>query len=511
MRKLGAVVILLPLVLTSLACPTRPIQSGTGGQGGGAGQSGTGGVGQGGVAGASLGGASGAPAGGAGAGSGGAAGGGLGGGGAGGAAGAPASGGASGVGGALGSGGAADSAGTSGSGGQAGATSGSGGAAGGGGAPVTCGTNQTTCPGGCANLSNDGSNCGTCGHSCLGGTCTNGTCLPVTLAHLTTTVSPAGLAVNSSTVFTTVPGTPWSLYGVPKTAVNTSPSPILTAAAGNNITSFLAASDTVLFVAMGYNSPGGSPRTILSCNPTSCAGTEQTWYTSQGGLLNTCDLSTQECFLFEPGTGSADVQYAKQGTASQSSPQDFSPVLNTALGFPGAANGYIYAGGLYGSPSSTSTYSVLQRVSEDGTGSVSTLANLGLSSQFAINSTPVVTGTRVYVAGSDINGNTTGLISLSLPNGVGNSAPAYLPGTTISSNSWLAMWGDDTAIYFANAAAQWVTCPASGCTGTPTVMADASAAIGYLTGDAQAIYWLNTTFSATDGTATGFSLMRLAR
>jgi hypothetical protein len=341
--------------------------------------------------------------------------------------------------------------------------------------------------------------------------CTNGTCLPVTLAHLTTTVTPAGLAVNSSTVFTTVPGTPWSLYGVPKTAVNTSPSPILTAAAGNNITSFLAASDTVLFAAMGYNSPGGSPRTILSCNPTNCAGTEQTWYTSQGGLLNTCDLSTQECFLFEPGTGSADVQYAKQGTASQSSPQDFSPVLNTALGFPGAADGYIYAGGLYGTPSSTSTYSVLQRVSEDGTGSVSTLANLGLSSQFAINSTPVVTGTRVYVAGSDINGNTTGLISLSLPNGVGNSAPAYLPGTTISSNSWLAMWGDDTAIYFANAAAQWVTCPASGCTGTPTVMADASAAIGYLTGDAQAIYWLNATFSATDGTATGFSLMRLAR
>jgi hypothetical protein len=42
-------------------------------------------------------------------------------------------------------------------------------------------------------------------------------------------------------------------------------------------------------------------------------------------------------------------------------------------------------------------------------------------------------------------------------------------------------------------------------------MADASAAVGYLTGDTQAIYWLNATYSASDGTATGFSLMRLAR
>lgn len=484
MTRFGAIVIVLPLVLTSLACPTRPIQSdNTGGSGGGsAGQGGAGGVaGNAGVAGTNFGGASGAPAGGAGGGSGGVVAGGAGG--------------------------------IAGAGGLAGLASGSGGAAGVGGAPVTCSATQTTCPSGCATLSNDGSNCGVCGHSCLGGMCTNGTCLPVTLAHLTTTVTPAGLAVNSSTVFTTVPGNsslPWSLYGVPKTALNTSPSPILSADAGNNVTSVLAASDTLLFAATGYNSPGGSPRTILSCNPTSCASTQQSWYTSNAGL-NTCDPSTQECFLFVPGTGSADVQYAKQGTPSQSSPQDFSPVLNMALGFPGAAGGYIYAGGLYATSSSSSTYSVLQRVSEDGTGSVSTLANLGLSSQFAINSTPVVTGTRVYVAGSDINGNTTGLISLSLPNGVGNSAPAYLAGTTISSNNWLAAWGDDSAIYFANAASQWVTCPASGCTGTPTVMADASAAIGYLTGDAQAIYWLNATFSATDGTATGFSLMRLAR
>ena len=437
------------------------------------------------------------------------------------------------TGGLSGSAGAGGSAGTGGSGGQAGGSAtggagtgghasggatgsggaaGGGGAAGSGGAAVTCTTGQTACPSGCANLSNDGSNCGTCGHSCLGGMCSNSTCLPVTLAHLATTVRAAGLALNSSTVFTTVPGNStvsWSLYGVPKTAVNTSPSPILTASSGNNVTGFLGANDTVVFAETGYNSPGGSPTTILSCTPTNCASTQQTWYTSNGGVT-TCDPAAQECFLFEAGATATSVQYAKRATISQTSPQDFSPVLNLALGFPATAGGYLYATGNFG-VNPNPTYSVVQRVLEDGSGGISTLANLGLSSQVGLDNTLVVTGTRVYVAAGDINANTTGLISLSLPNGVGNSAPAYLPGTTISSNSWLAAWGDDSAIYFANAAAQWVTCPASGCTGTPTVVADASAALAFLVGDAQAIYWLNTTSDPTSGFATGFSLMKIAR
>ena len=91
MSKLYAVVLVLPLVFTSLACPTRTIESDRdGGLGGSAG----------GVAGASVGGASGAPVGGAG----GPPTGGVGTAGAGGAAGIPGSGGASGVSGIAGGG-----------------------------------------------------------------------------------------------------------------------------------------------------------------------------------------------------------------------------------------------------------------------------------------------------------------------------------------------------------------------------------------------------------------------
>ena len=92
--------------------------------------------------------------------------------------------------------------------------------------------------------------------------------MPITLANLPVTTRPSGLAVNSSTVFTTVPSdgvSAWSLYGVPKTAVNTSPSPILTGPVGNTTTGFLGGNDIVLFVETGYNSPGGAASTIISC------------------------------------------------------------------------------------------------------------------------------------------------------------------------------------------------------------------------------------------------------
>jgi hypothetical protein len=323
----------------------------------------------------------------------------------------------------------------------------------------------------------------------------------------------AGLAVNSTTVFTTIPGdgvSAWSLYGVPKTAVNVQPSPIVTAAMGNNRTGFLGANDTILFFEPAYNNaPGPIGSTIMSCNPTNCAGTQRTWYTSNQ-TVTACDPSAMECFVATSFSSYATFQYAKQGTTSQSSPQDFSPVLSMASGRPAATDGYLYMAGVYGvNPNQTAA--VLQRVSEDGTGGITTLANLGLSAQYYLDGPLVVTGTRVYAIGSNLGSNTNGLISVSLPNGAGNSAPPFLAGTTMSSDIWLAAWGDDAAIYFSNSAQKWVTCPASGCTATPTVMADASAALPYLVGDGEAIYWINTMIDPSSGRTTGFSVMKIAR
>ncbi len=49
------------------------------------------------------------------------------------------------------------------------------------------------------NLKTDGANCGSCGHSCGGGACSNGQCQPVTLASSVN--QPVSIAVNGSGVF----------------------------------------------------------------------------------------------------------------------------------------------------------------------------------------------------------------------------------------------------------------------------------------------------------------------
>lgn len=61
---------------------------------------------------------------------------------------------------------------------------------------------------------NDAENCGTCGHSCLGGTCNAGRCSPVELA--TDQNAPAGIALDSTYVYYTVTRT-GVVARVPKT------------------------------------------------------------------------------------------------------------------------------------------------------------------------------------------------------------------------------------------------------------------------------------------------------
>jgi hypothetical protein len=55
----------------------------------------------------------------------------------------------------------------------------------------------TVCDGGCADLTSDGQNCGACGHSCFGGTCDAGRCLPEVLA----VGNPVSFAVDATNLY----------------------------------------------------------------------------------------------------------------------------------------------------------------------------------------------------------------------------------------------------------------------------------------------------------------------
>jgi hypothetical protein len=376
---------------------------------------------------------------------------------------------------------------------------------------TACTSGETVCSNACANVLSDGANCGTCGHSCQGGQCSGGSCLPVTLATLPTGYMQ-GLAANSTTIFTTRPVAAstgvWSIFGVPKTGASTIPLPIYAiTSTTSNQTGALVSTDSLVIFEPYYGGVGGKFSTIMSCNPSNCTSTVQTWYSSEAAL-NVCDPATQECFTqLQNGSLAPEVKYAILGTASQTTPTDFSPVLNIAYdGIGAAAGGYLYSTGLN---NTTQQWPVLQRISEDGTSGVLTLANFNQTSGNNLFGPVVVTSTQVFMMAYDASMNIYGVTSVPLPNGVGNSAPAFL--TKLSTSELLTYWADDNNIIFQSGALQWVSCPATGCVGTPKVLADASQAEPYLVGDAQAIYWINNVKDPSTATITATSLMKVAR
>jgi hypothetical protein len=389
------------------------------------------------------------------------------------------------------------------------------------GACTVCAAGQTVCANACANLSSDSANCGACGHGCLGGTCTSGTCSAVLMATLPVADGYTAIASNSATVFVLGNSSAGTvIFGVPKSAQNLSATPIGTYGTAYGIAGFFGASDN-LVVAHAYNTPMYvATGSVFSCSPSNCQPTLQTWFSTTNAKV-ACDPASQECFV--QSEGQTSVRYAKQGSASQTAPAAFSPVVNIAYGssilntidqpsgISVATGGYLYSAGLY--PTTVGTFlPVLQRVAEDGTGSLGTLANY-MSTTGAAVFDPVVTPTRVYAL---VSANAVGIVSIPLPNGVGTAAVSYLPGVDVGSN--LFFWGDDNGVVFENSASQWASCPANGCSGSPKILADASQSglSGFggaapLTGDAQAIYWVDAVVDPNTFAVTSASLMKVAR
>lgn len=119
----------------------------------------------------------------------------------------------------------------------------------------TCAAPNTTCGSTCVNLDNDANNCGACGHSCLGGTCSSGQCQPVFVTgSLSATVKLIG--VDSSNIYYDLPSTQvsntYDAYRIAKSTLNGNGT--LVYASPQGLDNFEAIIGSTLFI---YDAVGG--------------------------------------------------------------------------------------------------------------------------------------------------------------------------------------------------------------------------------------------------------------
>jgi hypothetical protein len=123
--------------------------------------------------------------------------------------------------------------------------------------------------GGCTltQLQSDGSNCGACGHSCLGGACMNGHCQPVTLAAGLT--NPVSVALDPAHVYFVESTASGTVRACPKTGCTDAGAPL---ALNQHFPSGIACQGTLLAWANAGQGPSFSDGSVLSCGTPACSG-----------------------------------------------------------------------------------------------------------------------------------------------------------------------------------------------------------------------------------------------
>jgi len=485
-----------------VGCGSASITPHNGGAGGGGGRAGAGGLagagggaGMTGVAGAAGGGPAGAT--GATAGSGGAGGRSSGAAGAVGAAGASGAGGgavggrggsAAGTGGATGSGGSASgAAGTAGGrggggGGKGGASAGAGGAAGGAGGAATC-----------SNTATDGLNCGTCGHSCLGGDCAGGICQPFLLGTIPDANEyPRVTMLSDGKVYVFTQNG----LGAPQTAWQfdlSTPSTPVEFTTGNG-TVFCVMNGRMFWVAV-QNSV-----TINSCSLSNCPATKAPIVTLASDdslpIYPACDAASDEIvWITTPNSSPMRTIHRASATGANAR-------VITDFVFPDDGTSWTFVG------SDQMNNQIDRMFFADNSADVTGNSTLYYISTKTINSSPVSVAT---IPGQIDSGTFQGLLtngatvvfnafspsltsvsfSAPLPNGIlSGSPPAFLPGSifggvldqttfygTLSSSSSSSVPSDAV-----------VKCTLGSCA-SPTIIARGQASADFFSADANAFYW----------------------
>ena len=346
----------------------------------------------------------------------------------------------------------------------------------------TCSSGVCSCPSGdvvcgtsCTSTQTDPLNCGTCGHSCLGGTCSAGMCQPITIAALYggTFNFEFGVAIDTTNIYFTT-GSASQVGVCPLTGCT-----VINPSGGATIPTYIYTAPSGADLAeMFYDVAAGN---IYMSDPNN--GVIYS-ITTAGSLNWTITGRSTPGFLTSDGT---NLYWAEEGGLFASPLAG--PSVSTIYSSPG---NQMY--GIWYDPTSTDLFGALAGNPGDVVECTSPGRVFGSCS---LGASPLIDDPQVLmVQGSTILIGTQGV---SNPSGGGVfSAPVSNPSAItalVSGSAYgnvLGITADANNVYFAPDGPGIYACAIGGCGGTPVTLATGTGEIDTMVNDSQYLYWGST-------------------
>jgi len=332
---------------------------------------------------------------------------------------------------------------------------------------TACSTGQTVCPNLCVNLQTNSSNCGACGHDCLGGACLQEQCQPAVVAgNLDATATVLG--VDSQTLyFATYDSPPNSTaFSVSKTALNGTASSISGLTNG-----FAGVIGNKLFY-YGFQGSEGSC-TIGACstteNPLPSPQRIVSFKSPSPQYYSEYDLSSTTTFSISwyATDNTPNATYSQPTDGITSYPSFFSNGDNVYwISYFTDTGGIFHSLGVYTASRTNAAQAQLA-------GSLTQNMSLVDANQYSLLISDTDAGT---------------LSRVPLPLGLGTSPPQLIVTLPLAA-SLTAATEDAGGIYWMDGAGTLSRCTASNCSGTKKVLAIGQSQSSSLYQDTGALYW----------------------
>jgi len=371
-----------------------------------------------------------------------------------------------------------------------------------------CRTGATDCGTACADLSSDAKNCGTCGHDCLGGTCSSGICQPVMLATVTETRPSGYLYADGGKVYAVT--MEWA-------ALDTSRLWVLDATIPGTATKVLPEFSSYIRCVMNGtalwdNGTDTNGNQVFSyCTPSNCSATTKSFTIPGTGASGetlqvwpTCDLANSEVVWAMQATSGTDstISVWRSSITGANIRTVTSFLLNN--GADSSTGPQLAAGRSDRLFFLRTTGTAIQLVSvptgtQNATPTVIASGNTGGPLDFGYGIVQFYADDSLLVWSTD-----KGTYQAPLPSGIGSNSPATFTQGLISSGIM-----DNKHFYgMFSLLSSMAWCPVSNC-GSPAVLTTSipsSLTIQAVTQDSAAIYW---TVSSTDGSS--FTVWKVAK